>query len=95
MLRHRGAVVDFHDPLVDALEVDGEMVSSVALTPELLDASDVIVIATDHSAVDYASIGKHGGIIVDPRNAMKSPGNSVVYPIAGPPRRGTAVPQPA
>ena len=95
MLRHRGAVVDFHDPLVDSLEVDGETVSSVALTPELLDASDVIVIATDHSAVDYASVGKRGGIIVDPRNAMKSPGNAVVYPIAGPPRRGTAVPQPA
>ena len=95
ILRQRGAVVDFHDPLVDQLEVDGETVESVPLTIERLEEADIVVIATDHSEVDYGTVGRHAGIVVDPRNALKEPGLSVVYPIAGPPRRAVEVPQPA
>ncbi|MEJ2482068.1 MAG: nucleotide sugar dehydrogenase [Gemmatimonadota bacterium] len=95
MLRHRGAIVEFHDPMVDQLDVDGEISESVPLTVGRLEEADAVVIATDHSEVDYETIGRHARIVVDPRNAMKNPGRSVVYPIAGPPRRAEAVPQPA
>jgi UDP-N-acetyl-D-glucosamine dehydrogenase len=96
MLGQRGAMVEYHDPLVATLEVDGEPVTSVALTPALLEQSDAVVIATDHSMMDYTLIGNHAKIVVDPRNAMKEAGRSTVYPIAGPPRRAEdTVPQPA
>ena len=80
---------------MESLEIDGEPTPSVPLTPERLESSDAVVIATDHSVLDYEQIGRHAEIIVDPRNAMKDPGEAVVYPIAGPPRRREAIPQPA
>jgi UDP-N-acetyl-D-glucosamine dehydrogenase len=34
----------------------------------------VVLIATDHDAVDYSLIGKVGRLIIDTRNAMASRG---------------------
>jgi len=82
----RGASVEFHDPFVDELEIDGETDWSVELTAERLGRADAVVITTDHSDVDYRLVGRHASIVVDPRNAMKEPCEAVVYPIAGPPR---------
>ncbi|MGW8282439.1 MAG: nucleotide sugar dehydrogenase [Gemmatimonadota bacterium] len=86
MLRQRGAIVEFHDPFVSEVEVDGKIDRSVELTVERLERADAVVITTDHSNVDYGLVGRHASIIVDPRNAMKEPCEAVVYPIAGPPR---------
>lgn len=86
MLRQRGAIVEFHDPFVKELEIDGMSDRSVELTVERLERADAVVITTDHSNVDYGLVGRHASIIVDPRNAMKEPCDAVVYPIAGPPR---------
>ncbi len=86
IFRQRGASVEYHDPLVDELEIDGEPERSVELTAERLERADAVVITTDHSHVDYGLVGRHASIVVDPRNAMKEPCDAVVYPIAGPPR---------
>ncbi len=94
IFRQRGASVEYHDPLVDELEIDGETDRSVELTAERLERADAVVITTDHSDVDYGFVGRHASIVVDPRNAMKKPCDAVVYPIAGPPRAsGSAVRQ--
>ncbi len=42
------------------------------LTPEFLASQDVLLIATDHTAFDYAAIVKHGKLVVDTRNATKN-----------------------
>ena len=42
------------------------------LEADLLSAQDVVVIATDHSDVDYQLVGKHASLVVDTRNAMKA-----------------------
>jgi UDP-N-acetyl-D-glucosamine dehydrogenase len=86
ILRQRGAVVDFHDPYVAELEIEGVPESSVELSAELLERADAVVITTDHSSVDYGLVGRHANVVVDPRNAMKEACDAVVYPIAGPPR---------
>ena len=42
----------------------------MSLTPETLASHDVVLIATDHDAVDYALIGAHAPLVVDTRNRM-------------------------
>jgi UDP-N-acetyl-D-glucosamine dehydrogenase len=46
--------------------------SSSPLTPEYLAAQDCVLIATDHSAYDYAFIVKHARMVLDTRNATKN-----------------------
>jgi len=43
---------------------------SLKLTDKMLKDFDVVLIVTDHDAVDYTMIGKHAKLIVDSRNAM-------------------------
>jgi UDP-N-acetyl-D-glucosamine dehydrogenase len=75
VLDQKGARVMYHDPYVPALaarEWPGATdLTSVALTPETLRATDCAVIITDHKSFDYGAIIKHAGLIVDSRNAIK------------------------
>ena len=45
--------------------------ASQALTAEFLAAQDCVLIATDHSAYDYAFIVRHAPLVVDSRNATR------------------------
>jgi len=89
LLRQRGAAVEYHDPHVPSLELESGDLVSVPLEAERLEATDLVLIATDHSDVDYELVGHHASLVVDPRNAMKAAENAVVYPISGPPRNGS------
>jgi UDP-N-acetyl-D-glucosamine dehydrogenase len=77
VLHAKGAVVSYHDPYIPALparEWPGAMdMTSVALTPAALAAADCVVIVTDHRAFDYATIVAHAPLVVDTRNAIKTP----------------------
>ena len=66
LLRNAGAVVSYHDPHVPTLATDGIRLSSVPLDP---DAFDAVVIATAHSAIDYAKLVEDAHLVVDLRNA--------------------------
>ena len=67
----RGAKVDFHDPHVPELRVGRKLLRSVRPTAEQLKRYDLIVILTDHEAVDYARIAAAKKPVLDTRNAMK------------------------
>jgi UDP-N-acetyl-D-glucosamine dehydrogenase len=69
LLEEHGAEVVYHDPYVPAFREDGRDRTSVALTPDELAAADVVVIVTDHRAVDYELVARHAEVIVDTRNA--------------------------
>lgn len=73
LLREAGARVSYHDPHVPEFprmrRYDFEL-TSVALTPERLAASDCVLIVTRHTAVDWFLIGAHARLVVDTRNAM-------------------------
>jgi UDP-N-acetyl-D-glucosamine dehydrogenase len=75
LLEGRGAEVSFHDPHVGEIPPTREHAAfagraSLALSSETLGAHDVVLIATDHDAVDYALIAREAPLIVDTRNAF-------------------------
>jgi len=49
---------------------------SVPLTREVVQAHDVVLISTDHDAVDYASLLEWSELIVDTRNVFARRGLS-------------------
>ncbi len=61
----------YNDPHVPFVEVNGNRLSSKKLTPSLLSNSDCVVITTDHSTYNYASIVRHSPRLIDTRNATK------------------------
>ena len=88
LLREMGAVVSYHDPYVASVRIEGEPFESVPLTAEALEATDAVVVTTDHRDVDYDLVLERAKIIVDPRNALEGKiGRAVIYPVAGPPRQ--------
>ena len=74
LLYERHAVVSYHDPHVPRFPEMRKYsfdLNSVALTPEVLAAADAVVVVTDHSAVDYSSVGQHASLVIDTRDAMR------------------------
>lgn len=75
-LLRRGAEVTYNDPHIPTLPKmrnhDVPAMSSNEITPEYLAAQDCVLIATDHTAYDYAEIVKHSKFILDTRNATKN-----------------------
>jgi UDP-N-acetyl-D-glucosamine dehydrogenase len=82
LLRTKGAKVSYNDPYVPRVvghrEYPGLELASVTLTKALLKKTDAVIIATDHSAYDYAWIVKNAPLVVDTRNAIKRPRKNVV-----------------
>jgi UDP-N-acetyl-D-glucosamine dehydrogenase len=71
LLDEKGARVQYSDPHVDEIEIDGARMKSVRLTGAKIGYYDCVVIVTDHSAFNYRSIVKNCRAIVDTRNALK------------------------
>lgn len=75
LLQAQGALVDYHDPHVPVIRPSREHsqfagIKSVALTATTAASYDLVLLATQHEAVDYDLIAKHAGLIVDTRNAL-------------------------
>lgn len=70
LLQQRGAKMTYSDPFVPSIKLDGvDMTSQDAA--QMASAADCVVIATDHSGVDYSDIVSRSKLIVDTRNALK------------------------
>ncbi len=74
LLDKRGAKVVYHDPFIESVMIEGHLHSSVPLTDDLVVSSDVIVISTDHSAIDYGMIVRRAKLVFDARNATQKLG---------------------
>jgi UDP-N-acetyl-D-glucosamine dehydrogenase len=76
MLEERGAVLSYHDPHIPQLprmrHYRVPKLRSEPLTAEWLQAQDLVLIVTDHSAVDYGLVVEHAPLIVDTRNATRN-----------------------
>jgi len=70
-----GAALSYNDPHVPRLpkmrHYSMPDMASCPLTAEYLAAQDAVLIATDHSAYDYAFIVEHSRLVIDTRNATK------------------------
>lgn len=73
LLQARGAKVSYHDPHIPTAKPMREHnithLRSVPLTPATLRKTDCVLIATDHSRVDYDLVCRHASLVVDTRNA--------------------------
>lgn len=77
-LVHKGADLSYADPYVPTFVNTHLKMKAVKLTPEALKKADCVVIITDHDSFDYPLIVKNARLIVDTRNAIKTPSAKVV-----------------
>jgi UDP-N-acetyl-D-glucosamine dehydrogenase len=70
LLRLRGANVDYHDPYVPSVKLDGHRLESCAYSPSLLQGADCVVIVTNHDWYNWQDVLTHSKSIVDTRNTM-------------------------
>lgn len=74
LLLQQGAHVEYADPFIaKTYPVRRHNLEMVAVdpTPENIAKFDCVLISTNHSAFDYATLAKHARLVVDTRNAMK------------------------
>jgi UDP-N-acetyl-D-glucosamine dehydrogenase len=73
ILEKHGAVVTYHDPWVAEYQHKGKvMKGEKELSASLLEESDLVMITTAHSNVDYDLVQKHAKAIFDTKNVMKA-----------------------
>ncbi len=72
LLEKERAILTYYDPYVQSCN-DGERTwhSAPALTEALLRESDLVIIATAHTAVDYSRVARCAPMVFDIKNAMK------------------------
>ncbi len=71
LLTEAGAQVIYHDPYVPTFISNGHAHLSIALTDELLEATDLVLITTNHSCIDFTHVIKKSKMILDTRNATQ------------------------
>ena len=73
LLLERGADLSYNDPHIPSLpkmrHYEVPAMESAELTADYLRSLDCVLIATDHSAYDYAMIVEYAPLVVDTRNA--------------------------
>ena len=70
LLQEKGAVVSYHDPHVPAFSHDGMAMTGEVDLNAALETADCVVVATDHSAYDWAEIARRARVMVDTRHVM-------------------------
>lgn len=71
-LQKKGHKVDYHDPYIPYLEINGIHLKNVALHKKVLSEAAAVVVLTDHSNIDYKFIAGNSKLIIDTRNAVKN-----------------------
>jgi UDP-N-acetyl-D-glucosamine dehydrogenase len=74
-LKEEGAELVFYDPYIKSIHgSDGAVIEAdwVELSEEELRKSDLVLIITDHSNIDYEMVVNESNIVVDTRNATKN-----------------------
>lgn len=64
--------VAYHDPYVPEIEIAGQTLKSVDLTDEAISAADLVIIATDHSQIDYANLVEKARAVLDTRGVTRN-----------------------
>jgi UDP-N-acetyl-D-glucosamine dehydrogenase len=78
LLEADGAAIQYSDPFVSELKLDGSRLKSAKISPESLEKTDLVVLVTDHSCFDYSMIQRSAPLIFDSRNAFKEASDNVV-----------------
>ncbi len=70
-LQEKKARVDYYDPLLPYIEINGINLKRTSLSIKNIKLFDCVVIITDHSKVDYQKIRKNAKLVFDTRNVYK------------------------
>ena len=68
-LARKGAQVEYHDPLVPAVQVGATTLRSIAWNAADLGGRDVVLVVTPHDGYDWKAIVRDARLVVDTRNA--------------------------
>jgi len=71
LLKKTQALVDFYDPYVPAIEIDGKTHRGAKNALKDLKRYDCVIIITPHSCIDYPALLKGSRLIFDARNVLK------------------------
>lgn len=71
MLLETGADLIIHDPFISSVTVAGKNFDTIPLTQEVVETSDLVIITTDHTGIDYVWLVQHARRVLDTRNATK------------------------
>jgi UDP-N-acetyl-D-glucosamine dehydrogenase len=71
ILQEKKVCVDYFDPIISYLDIGGIHLKSVELTKKQVSQYDCVVIATDHTRVDYDLIRKYARLVYDTRNVYQ------------------------
>ncbi|MEI8349140.1 MAG: nucleotide sugar dehydrogenase [Candidatus Omnitrophota bacterium] len=77
-LKTKKTKVDFYDPLIPYLKIDGINLNGISLTKDNLKKYDCLIVVADHSSVDYEFIRKNSKLVFDTRNVYKTNKERVV-----------------
>ena len=70
-LEEEKAIISYHDPYITEFINNGKEYKSLKeLTEEEIKEKDIIIITTDHSAIDYKIIVKNAKVIFDTKNVI-------------------------
>ena len=69
----RGTVLSYYDPYVPEVTLeDGVKLTGIRLTFRELNSADSVLIATDHSCLNYQWLVDHARLVIDTRNATRN-----------------------
>jgi len=71
LLLQDGAELSYHDPYIEELHIAGQLYKSVPLAAETVQEADLVLIATDHSNIDYRWLVNQARRVLDTRNATR------------------------
>jgi UDP-N-acetyl-D-glucosamine dehydrogenase len=72
LLHKRGARLEFHDPYVEEVVLNGTALRRSALTNNTVSRADLVAVLTPHSAYDLDWVADHAALVFDARNAFGS-----------------------
>ena len=72
LLEEQGARVDYHDPFVPAVMLNGRRRASMPLTAATLARMDCAVVLTNHTCVNYDLVRRYAPLILDTRNQYRA-----------------------
>lgn len=75
LLRKEGIQVDYHDPYVKEIVVDGVALKGVQLTKKTVSSHDAVLILTDHTGIPYDAVAASARLVIDTRNATAGASN--------------------
>ena len=79
LLREKGAKIRYHDPYVPTVKLDGDTLTSVALSEKNLKSADCVLIATAHKSYDLKKIAASSKLVFDCRGVtMGLEGDNIV-----------------